>query len=445
MIVYKSDVKRWVAILSVTLLQIMIIELINGVLLHILLILAFVVLAVFMSKFDFSHPFFWFSAFHFLYACAYMIILVIAPGDSMAIGYNKTASVMIVLSLGVTLLCCSSVTAIKRECYIEMRDYRRYKGDIKLLKTIYYMLAILFVVCTLILKFQGVTSKAEQWEAHNMFWSVASYCTRFMVFINAIVLFLGDTRKNNIKLIIISFVLLCFFSLLTGERDAVLRLAIVVMFSLSMLGIIRLKHLLIMGPLFVLGMMLLNMFKYYFSTGSINDVSFERGQIIYSFLYTDFVTCGYNIHMLLGTPATKGILGYGTLIEEMILAVVPSGVLNSILGSGKVENASSWYNNYFFAGSSWSRDFSLIGEGYVIGGIVGVIVLFIIIGLLIRWMYRNSVKSPYAASFYAYGAGVIIAGFRGDAYSIFQSLFRIPILMLIMIWCLKHLSRKIIM
>lgn len=433
----KNVFLKWVTLFILMFLSIFAVDCTNSIVAHLIIIIAFAAVAIFMSNLNFSHPYFWFTAFFFLYNCAYMMILVIAPGDQLAKGYDKMSAILTIISLGVTLLCCGS--EVQLFDYSEMQDYNRYKFDISLLDNVFYFFSFLLLLSSTILQLQGVTSKAEQWAAHNMFWIIATYCTRFIVFIIALYIFMGDDIEKNSKKIVIASVLIGVFSFMTGERDALLRLLIVLLLALSMVGKIKKRHLFILAPAGVGVMILMNYLKYFFSTGQLNKDFLSMGSILYAFLYSDFADCGSNLQMLLNHPELKGILGYTTIFKDLLSAVLSGGMMNSIFGEQIAWNVSEWYNDYFYRGSSWSRAFTMIGEGYVIGGIIGVCAIFVILGFVIRWMYKKSTNSPYYAAFYVYGASSIIAAFRSDFGSIFQALIRIPVFLLVCLWLVKHL------
>ena len=79
----------------------------------------------------------------------------------------------------------------------------------------------------------------------------------------------------------------------------------------------------------------------------------------------------------------------------------------------------------FFTTVVLTRAFTLVGEGYVIDGYLGVIVLFIIVGLLVRMMYRKSKKNKYWLTAYIYTISTVASSFRGALSGIVVDLVRI--------------------
>lgn len=409
----------------------------DSLIVHLTSIFFLTVVAIVQSGFNLSHPYFWFSSFFFLYNCAYMIILLIAPLDSAAKGYNAECGLLIVASLGTVLLMFPP--HIYRYNYKSLLNPEKYKYDISLLSSLMWLFLFIQVITSLILCGTGVTSKATQWLEHNMYWILATYCTRFNTYIIAVLTFMGDNLKKKKLLLLCTFFATLFFSLLTGERDAILRLTIVLLLCLALIGKIRLRQLLIIVPAGITGMITLNYFKYYLSTGLMNRGTFALRNTLYEFLYSDFVDCGANLQVLTSYPELSGYKGFSVIFTDLLSSFIPTRFMNQIFGDVTMWNMSEWYNNYFYHGSTWSRAFTLVGEGYIIAGICGVVVISCLVGLLIRYLYKKSGKSPYYAAVYIYTAVTVISAFRGDMATIYVYLIRTPLFLLILIWFIKKI------
>lgn len=433
-VIYK-DFKRYLFILFSFIGALIAILVSNAMIVHLLAILFLTAIAVFQSKFNFSHPYFWFSAFFFLYNCAYMIILIIAPFDSTAKGYNPECGLLIVIALGTALLVFDP--HVNKYDYQALSNPESFKNDISILSFLMWTFLIIQIVATLLLYRQGVTEKSVQWKDRNMFWIIATYCTRFNAYIIAILIFMGDNLKRKKLVVICALVSTLFFSLLTGERDAILRLVIILILCLAMTGKIGFKQLIVLIPAGIAGMILLNYFKYFLRTGVLNRGTFVLSNTIYEFLYSDFVDCGSNLQVLTSHPELSGCKGVGVLITDLMSSFIPASIMNRLFGDVSEWNMSEWYNNYFYKGSTWSRAFTIVGEGYVISGVIGVIVVFVIVSLLIRFLYKNSCRNPYYAAFYIYSAVTIISSFRGDLATIYTYVVRTPVFLLILICLVK--------
>lgn len=402
----------------------------------IFLCLGVTIYSVYISKFRFENPWFSFSLFFFLYNCAYSIIIYINPSDPIYHGYESRSIYIIILSLLMTLLPISTVSRL----YSFNQQESSYILDERILRKVLMILLILQFISIGILQLQGVTTKATQWENHNNFWIIATYCTRYSTYILSVLLFISGSFKKY-KLIFILLALSTFyFSLLTGERDAILRFVLVVAFSLIMLRKISRKNLLILIPCGVFAMIILNYFKYYLTTGELNRDTFTFSNTLYEFLYSDFVDCGSNLQMVISS-GMDSFLPFTYAIADFLSAILPSGLMNFIFGDVYNWNVSEWYNNYFFYEATWNRAFSLVGEAYVIGGLIGIVFFFFCLGLFIRILQNKSYKSPYWAALYVYVIVAIIASFRGDASTFISYMIRVPILIMFVIASLKKLLK----
>ena len=434
-----NDFKKYIILLITFLLSIFIILISDSMCTHLCSILFLASVAVIESQFNFSHPYFWYSSFFFLYNCAYMIILIIAPNDAIAKGYNKECSILIGIALGVTLLVMNP--NVKKINYNRLSDTYKYNYDIKQLYLLMTFFLFIQLICVFLLQKQGVTSKTLQWKEHNIFWIIATYCTRFNTFITAVLIFMGENLKKHKMLLLSVLGATLYFSLLTGERDAILRLIIVLILCFSMMGIIGFKQLLIIVPIGIIIMIALNYFKYFLTTGVLNRGSFTLSKTLYEFLYSDFVDCGSNLQVIISKGGLEGSKGFGLLIYDLISSIVPVRFMNMMFGNVSNWNVSEWYNNLFYSGSTWNRAFSLVGEGYVMGGIIGVVILFFVIGTIVRIMYKKSSKNPYYAAIYIYCAVSIVGAFRGDSGSIYSYLVRGPLFVVCILGIKKYLFK----
>ena len=139
----------------------------------------------------------------------------------------------------------------------------------------------------------------------------------------------------------------------------------------------------------------------------------------------------------MGTPVLEGCRGYSQIFIDIFASVCPGSLLNTIFGSEINWNCSEWYNYYFFQNSTYSRAFTLVGEGYVIDGIVGVFILFFVIGTFINWMYKKSNSGVIWSALYMYTSISMISSFRGDAAAILSSIIRIPLFVHCILWFMK--------
>src|SRR5699024_1311419 len=141
---------------------------------------------------------------------------------------------------------------------------------------------------------------------------------------------------------------------------------------------------------------------------------------IHNFLNSDFSAAGSNFQLLLNNSWTEGYFGFKLIFNDIIQGIVP------FVSKG---NVGVWFNDTFHY-NSYSRAFTLVGEGYVVGGIYGVIILFLLLSFIIRYLYKSSVKNAYCMSMYIYSIPTIILTFRSSLGVAFREMFRISLLSL---------------
>ena len=378
---------------------------------------------MFLSKFEIDHPYFWFTSFFSLYNVAYLIIYLFYKKDRIIVGYSK--EYIIILIIGLLSFLLSS--GMKRYPYENRENILCKKKYIRfLLEYLLYLFIIICFICIFKFTDRGFTSKQQMWEVYDTYYIIGAYCTRYITLIISLFIVSGIPLKKIRLKIFLSILIVLIYSLFTSERDAIFRIILVIFFSFFIKKYLRKKSIFIFIPLGIFFMIMMTYLKYYFVNGSLDNKYLNSSyQIIYLFLYSDFAQCGANFQILLNNPFTKGIFNILIIFSSLVGAILPARI-SQILFNG-VYNTSVWYNNTFFPNSSWNRDFSLIGEGYLIGGKYGVVFLFFILGIITRIIYKFSSKSEYNMSFYIYFLVGFISAFRSNLLSLFSSVVRIPL------------------
>lgn len=405
----------------------------NSIRVHTAIMIVLAVVAVLYSGLKLDNPFCWFPLFFCLYNCSYWLLVQISPIDELVVGYSGMNAILVITAFAVTLV--FAMPRRQKACLLVQDTFSQL--DKKIWDWLFYCFLIALFVCVLVLLAHGVTSKQEQWESRNMSWILATYFTRFLVFLDSCFVINLGSRKKGLWKIALSGVAIAWFSLCTGERDALLRFLICLVMSFSMVGKIKPRLLFLLAPVGFAIMIASAYLKYFFSTGEVNSSLFSSGSLLYAFLYSDFAPCGSNLQVVLNHPDVKGVLGWGQIVRDLCSSFMPNSLLIKLFGADW--NASEWYNVYFFPGASWNRAFSLVAEGYVIGGVLGVAVIFAFIGVVVRKMHEMSRKGPWQAGIYVYGIASIASSFRGDLASFFQAFFRGPIFIFVVVWISKLL------
>lgn len=381
---------------------------------------------IMLSEFDIVHPMFWFTLSFTLYSTAYSILYCL---NLVPYAFSKE----VILLPSVALLVIVTLVGFKKEERLCINSECVEVIPDVFLRNFIKVLGAILLVCLIHFYTSGYSGKAEMQLNNDIFYRVGMYMIRFFTFMIipfSICLFYNGVSKKTLtyKLLLYS-ILPLFFSLLTGERDAFFRYLLIMLLILFYLRIINRKIILTLIPVIIFIMISSVKLKYYFLTGNIGLV--DNGiSYISQFLTTDFHSAGRNLQYLLINDWTEGHQGYKLLVSEILFPFVPSGTFIS---------PDSWFNNYVHTGAFKGYAFTLVGTGYIIDGIYGVICIFVIVGLVVKILYYMSNKSIYCLSIYLYMISTIVFSFRESLSTILVALFRICIISVIV---LKMAERK---
>lgn len=402
--VSKDNLRGLVLILFTGLISVFIIILTNNVLLHVISMWAIAVVAILIARFDFLHPYSWYSLFFTLYSTSNAILWNAGLRDG---GYNRWQILYPVFALIIVLLI---VEPIKVEKADSIEPNRIIQGNV--LKLVIFILTVLLLLFSIILHYRGYSSKEEMKAAGDLFFRFGNLFARYLTIF--VLLYIGKMMSNNNhnswKLIIFCGLSTLLFTLFTSERDVFFRFCYTILILLIAYSFIKPKHLIIVFPCAILGMVISVIIKSYFLRSNIN---IGTGNILYDFLSSDFSAAGGNLQYLLENSWTKGALGIRTYFTEL---------LNPFIIGFSIPSPDHWFNYEVHTGLYKGFAFTLVGTGYAIDGLFGVFLIFITVGLLIRLFYRNSNNSLVWLVSYIYLSSTIIFSFRQSLQTITNSM-----------------------
>lgn len=373
---------------------------------HIFSIWAITAVAVVISKFDFFHPFFWFSLFFTLYSTANAILYCagIERGN-----YSKEQILYPAVSLVLVLFTVGPKKIEKRK--IGMHQISEANS---LLSNAIIILAMLTVLFSIILRVRGYSSKVQMREEGDIYFRLGVHIVRFLTLFT--LLYVADLLNNKKggwwSYIIVAGIAALTFTLFTGERDVVFRYGYAILTLLFFHSIIKPRHLILIFPIAILAMVISVVIKYYFLRGDLNAGS---GNLLYDFLTSDFSAAGRNLQYLLDRDWTRGHLGFRTLFTE---------VFNPILIGVEAINPDRWFNYEVHTGTFKGYAFTLVGTGYAIGGLAGIVLVFLVVAFIVKIFYRKSSTSTYWLAAYIYLSSTVIFSFRQSLQSITNSLVK---------------------
>ena len=406
----REDAQHYLLIFFLMIVSVAVICIANNPIVHICVMWFFTVCSILISKIDIMHPYTWFSLILTLYSTAYAILLSMG----LAGNYSREQLLYPVIALGVSLLFIGP----KRIENAGSRFLSQKSANDLNYSYLDAVIIVLFVIClflSMMLLRSGFSGKTEMKQANNIFYRFGVYAVRYLT-IFTIVRVCNRIRLNKkyIWCLVLSGVATIAFSFSTGERDTYIRFFVIILFILYSAGIIKKRHFLLLIPLSMALLTISVEFKYYFLRGTLNG-AFSLNNMIEGFLSSDFSAAGRNLQYLVDRPWTKGNFGFGMLFTELLYPFLPSSI---------VTNPDYWFNYVVHAGGYHGNAFTLVGTGYIISGMLGVIIVFAIVGLIIKWLYKRSERNIYYFSAYIYSITIIMISLRGSLNSIVNCLLK---------------------
>ncbi|MFL2131693.1 O-antigen polymerase [Ruoffia sp. FAM 20858] len=428
----KKNMLITIMVLICTILAGIITQMSNNELYHVLSIWIIVIITILVSKFDLLHPYFWFTSFFALYSTAYTIILI--QGFQTNIGYTSDNSLLTILALATIIVIIgppkNSTTYIQSNKTIEISS-NDSKINRDLLQKILIVLIVILIACVIVISQIGIQKKSELVSNRYFSFRLATYLVRYITLY--VSLYIVSSTKN-IKLgsiVIFSGISVLLFTLFTAERDGIFRFILVVVASLFATKRISRKTLPLVIGISGVAVVILSYLKYFFVSGQVRT-GFNDNGLIYNFLNSDFAAAGENMQVLLNNPWTNSYFNYSIILNDLLAPF--TFVFKSF-------NVGSWFNDTFYYGS-YSRAFTLLGQGYVIGGYIGVILLFIVVSTIVKVLYKRSGINFYWLTTYIYMIATVASSFRGNLSSIIETLIRIPFVGLLGFFMLRLLIVK---
>lgn len=402
----RGDLTKYLIVIFTTAGLLLIFQITSNPTVHVAGMWVFAIIAIIISDFDFFHPYFWFSLFFTLYSTANAILwnAGVRPGN-----YSPNQIFYSIVALAIVLLIVGP-KKLDKEIVVNCPSVINHTTIEKAIK----VLTVLTVLFSVILYMRGYTSKVQMRSEGDLYYRFGVQIVRFLTLF--VLLYVGNMLakkdKYSWKIIIVCGMATLIFTLFTSERDVVFRYGLTIIMLLFAYGIVKPRHLLIIFPLAMVAMVVSVIVKAFFLRGTLNS---GTGNIIYDFLSSDFTAAGRNLQYLLDRPRTRGELGLKTYFTELFNPI--------LFGISKV-NPDHWFNYEVHTGGYKGYAFTLVGTGYAIDGLLGIVLVFITVGLIVKFFYRNAAKNNYWMAAYIYISSTVIFSFRQSLQTITGSMVK---------------------
>lgn len=410
----------------------------NNMTVHIFALLLLSLISVLVVKFDFYHPYTWYTPFFAMYSIAHPVLLFI--GDSRINTYSKELMIVQLVGLA-TFLIVVSPKKIESNKIPEVFTKVTELNYIN--KYIYIVLYVFILLSAVYISQLGHQGKNELFKLGSpiVFLAFRLILVFFIIYSIGLIRRVQKNEKK-IKYVFFSSVPVIFLFLFSGERDLVLRFILLTFYVIYTFDVIvkgnsKKKYFLI-SIIGLLTLPFLATIKYIGLGRGINKAFFN--DFLAGFFRSDFIAASTNLQLLIDNNMDSYFSGY-TFYTNFIRSIdIFKFNITSDFSSGK------WFNDYFYSYTDTGMGFTLVGDGYINFGIFGVFLIYLFISLIIKFLYQRSSKDVLFYLIYLLTIPIYIYSIRGDLSTLLSPLFSQIVLTVIFIKLLNyiifHASKK---
>lgn len=404
------DRRRYAVLILSFMVVVSVVSISNSIIVHIICFFLFCAIQMVGLRLDLLHPYCWFSAFFALYGCGFPIIIAI--GLPSRTTYTKDIMIIQLIAL-FTFLLVVGPHSNKRNVDVSTENLQIKIGVFNKIINVFLVLIILFT--GIYVYRSGYSGKGQIYTEGGILLNAVFKLPLILALLSTVSFISSYSREKKVptKQLLFSGTALLVITAFSGERDFVFRYVMMIMLAMWFFEIIKIKHLLVLAPIMALSIPLSATYKYYFTQGVTATRAVSSKSLIYSIFYGEFESASCNLQVLLNDTAnTKGRFGFTQILYDIASAFY-----------SKIPSTGAWFNQHYYPNSqNVQYGFSIVGEGYVIEGVVGIVVLMAIIALITRWYYNHATYGIYFLGGYIYYITTVIYAIRGDFSNITSAL-----------------------
>lgn len=261
--------------------------------------------------------------------------------------------------------------------------------NVVFLRMLYWFLVALCLVSSITIVKDGFQSKYDLAQSMNVLLNIGNMAYTALIILPVFfVLSKNISRREKVIIATSTFFFLLVGVFTYGERSYVFNYLLMMMILYFTFRKISLHKVLIIAFCFVLFFSFSPALKMLFANehySTINDGS--NDSIMISFLNSDFSSAGFNFNYVLNHDDAFALNGKSFFYD--VLSPL-DGVFNL-----KKHSSTRWYTDKYWNKRRTGLGFSLIAEGYVNFGFLGIIFQMFIIARLIKFFYLRSNRNCY--------------------------------------------------
>lgn len=386
-----------------------------------------VLISFLVSKLDILHPLTWFSPVFYLYSIS--APLLVAIGETAYINYDKTLFIeWIALFVFIVL--------IGKPKKIDLKDSTE---KIASLDVIVFPIFVVSTVLTFTylgyVYTSGIDSKYTLTNDNSIFRIFVPFFSIFILSFTILLTHSFAVKKKFPKfLVIFSLAYSVLALLIIGERDIVLRIGIVLVLLYHIFyKKIKKKNLVLVALIMLISIPIMGNLRNSAVSGSIDKIEEEKS-ILVETLNSEFIAAPRNLQIVLDYEDLWTYFYGETYLWDLKMAFVQGD-----------NSAAVWFNNTFFPDLvriGGGNGFTIVGEGYINFGILGVIAIFAFLALFLRVLYNQAIKNILWLIVYITSIPIFLYLIRGDLAVLFANVSKHIILPLLIIYFVKIIVKK---
>lgn len=371
------------------------------------------IITVILMKVEFANPMIWYLGALTVYSIGYPLLYVlgidVTKGLSLIpLRWCWIAYISFILSFDCSDTC---VLPDSQNNYSWMN-----RGFFK----VFIWISCVFVLSSIaMIRRAGYQNKGEIYSEGNIYINFAFsmiYIIQTLYVLQMQINYKLNNLIENKKLMIFVGSVSMLLTMFSGERDILIRFLVITMFSLYINHSITKKGIAILLVLLIILLPITGMLKYYFLSSQIGNVLRIDSikSVISTLLVGEFESASKNLQILANDKYNSvGALGGITYISDItrIFGYAPFSAL-------------IWFNSKYYLGSRVGHGFTIVGEGIINFGVVGIIFNFLIISALLSYLYKNRYKNVICSTIYIQMIPVMVYSTRADFANILAPLFR---------------------
>ena len=400
-----------------------------------------VFLAISSVKFNLAHPIAWFSISMLIYSLSAPILMALGVYPYINWGGWDMSNVDFFFPVFMSYIALISFLVFAKSPVINFKPLlSRGVFPFAVVKKIFTpIIIIICVVASIELYTSGIVSKKE-FISEGLFFFKLSFVYYMLIVLFSIDVFKKIKHDQSFKnIIFFGFFIFTILIIVSGQRNMLLRFAIVIFFLyITLIKPVGFWKLLAI----VIAVLSFNAFSQFLKPGVLFDTNVFATNIFISFLSGEFMTASNNLVMIYENfHLLESYSGMHNFIFDIIRGFIPA----ILFGKEVITGSSLLYNSIFFPNvleSGGGVGYSLVGSGFFYFQYTGIVFLFSALGYLLKTLYTRAGSTVNSFIIYINIIPIIVFSLRFDVGMIVSQTVKNILLLLVFIHLFNYLLKQ---